>query len=107
MYSYLLLNAADVLKLPGPAQTAYLICAWGVAYRGVVAVYQFVAVAAVMTLVDDKAREEKYINMGLPESPLAVTAGGAVPDFLAILVLQHVTSHLRPSQIWDAAGLTD
>ena len=104
MYSSFLLSAADVLKLPGPAQTAYLIWAWGVAYLGVVAVYQFVATVAPIALVDDKAREENYKETEPPNLPLALTVGGAMPELLAVLVLQHVTSHLRPSHLRDAAA---
>ena len=105
LYSSLLLSAADVLKLPGPAQTAYLICAWGVAYLGVVAVYQIVAMAATIALVEDKPRENNYMEMkGPPDLPLFLTVGGAMPAFLAVLVLQHVTSHLRPSHLRDAAA---
>lgn len=104
MYSSLLLGPADVLKLPGSAQTAYLICVWWVAYLGVVAVYQFLATVATMALVDDKVREEHYKEAGPPEQPLALAVGGAMPELLAVLVLQHVASHLRPCHLRDAAA---
>ena len=104
LYASFLLSAADVLTLPEPAQTAYLACAWGVSYLGVVAVYQLAAIVATMVLVDDAVREQNYKEFGPPELPLALMAGGAMPDIVAILVLQHVTSHLRPSHLRNAAA---
>ena len=101
MFSSLLLTADQVVKMSKEAQTAYLLCIWTAAYKGVVAVCTF-AVAVAVVLIDDAARntsEETSLVL-----PLAVQGALWVPEVLAVLVLQHVNAHLLPINLQNAAA---
>ena len=102
MFSSLLLTADQVVKMSKEAQTAYLLCVWTAAYRGVVAVCTF-AVAVAGVLIDDDAARSTSEETS-PALPLAVQGALWVPEVLAVLVLRHVNAHLLPINLQTAAA---